>query len=356
MSPKTAAEFGKQWPALQGRLRTFLRAKGVPPAEVDDYVQEVAARLVSFWPKIDRDRPIWPLAVTIALNLLRDRSRRVDLEVLGELPDRAGSNDVAEAGIARLELAAVVRAMESLTPSQRAALLQAIFPDDEDACSTSAEKMLRLRARRRLANAIGRACGGLTLKTRRLADSIHGFFSRAEAVTQALACATCLFVASAGSVLYVPYHGYESKLEIVTPPTLSATSGDVVPAGTSFASMSGERLSPGPASSAVSRGTDMATGKQRRSRGDRPQSASSSTGSSSRAPAAGLAVSDPPAIPGNPPVPAPGAPPAAPDQPVEAPDVSVGSPPSNEPPEPPAGDAPIETVEEVTTLVEEATR
>src|SRR5688500_14735303 len=207
MSPRAAAEFSKEWPALQSRLKTFLRCKGVGAGEIDDLVQEVATRLLSFWHKLDRDRPVWPLASTIALNLLRDRRRRPEREVLGDLPDLPSSFDAAQAGIARMELAEVLRAMDDLTPAQRTALLQAIEPEEDASRSTSAEKMLRMRARRRLANAVGRACAGVGLKFRRAGDAVHAFFTKTDAVAQALACATCLFVTTAGAASMYPEGG-----------------------------------------------------------------------------------------------------------------------------------------------------
>ena len=350
MSPRAAAEFGKQWPVLQRRLNAFLRGKGVPPSEIDDLVQEVAARLVSFWHKVDPDRPLWPLTVTIALNLVRDRGRRPDLELLGELPEVAGSADVANASIARLELAAVVRAMDALTPSQKAALLQSICPDEEIVRSTSAEKMLRMRARRRLANAVGRACGGLVLKARRLTDSLQGFFSKTDAMAQALACATCVFAVSAGStVLYPPFQAYGpgtpqativQHRTVVTPEKSAPVHASRV--------MPAEVLSPSRAtatatSSSGLKGRAVATG----SKGSDVPAMSAGT------PVQNLPVPGPPGVPPQPPVPtAPDAPstPPAPDQPSEAPDVGDG------PVQAPNGDAPLDPVEEVTTLLEKVKR
>jgi DNA-directed RNA polymerase specialized sigma24 family protein len=344
MSPRAAAEFGKQWPALQRRLNAFLRGKGVPPSEIDDIVQEVAARLVSFWHKVDPNRPLWPLTVTIALNLVRDRGRRPDLEFPGELPDVAGPGDVADAGIARLELAAVVRAMDALTPSQKAALLQSIFPDDETARSTSAEKMLRMRARRRLANAVGRACGGLALRTRRLTDSIQGFFSKTEAMAQALACATCVFAASAGSaVLYPPFEAYgagtSQEMLVVQQHAIASHAAHVSPTGSG--TLPAEVLSPSRTS-----GAQAATGSVNGKAAPAGSDHSTTPGTVAGAPVQNLPVPHPPEAP----VPsAPDAPhpPPAPDQPAEAPDLD------DLPVQSPAGDAPVGVVEEVTNVLGE---
>lgn len=347
MSPRAAAEFGKQWPVLQRRLNAFLRGKGVPPSEIDDLVQEVAARLVSFWHKVDPDRPLWPLTVTIALNLVRDRGRRPDLELLGELPEVAGSTDVADASIARLELAAVVRAMDALTSSQKAALLQTVAPDDESVPSTSAEKMLRMRARRRLANAVGRVGGGLALRTRRLTDSLQGFFAKADSVAQALACATCVLAASAGSaILYPGFQAYEEagSPRVVTEVQQHAlVSRDANVASNGSGALSSEVLSPSRASGSRS----SASGVKGQALSTGAKGSSGSAGSAS-SPVQNLPIPEPPGVPPQPPVPAapdaPSAPPT-PDQPAEASDVGQG------PVQAPQGDAPLNPVEEVTTLL-----
>ena len=203
MSPKAAAEFTKQWSALESRLRSFLLAKRVSACDVDDLVQETAARLLSLWHKVDARKPLWPLTVTIALNLVRDRSRKPDVEVLGDPPELAWSVDAEHAGLARLELARVLHAMQDLTDSQRVALLQVFEPDAISERSEAADKMLRMRARRRLANAIGRASAGLAFRFRRAADGLHALL-RSEGITQALACATCLFVTTAGAGAMYP--------------------------------------------------------------------------------------------------------------------------------------------------------
>ena len=348
MSPRAAAEFGKQWPALQRRLNAFLRAKGVSPSEIDDLVQEVAARLVSYWPKVDPDRPLWPLTVTIALNLVRDQGRRPDLEFLGELPEIAGHGDVADAGIARLELAAVVRAMDALTPSQKAALLQSISPDDEAARSTSAEKMLRMRARRRLANAVGRAFGGLALKTRRLTDSIQGFLSKTDAMAQALACATCVFAASAGSaVLYPPFQTYQAGgQEVIAVQQNALASQDALVSPQASSDLGTEVLSPSRTSAA-----GPSTGGVEGKAVSRKSGNSTAPGTVTGTPVQSLPVPKPPGVPE---APVPGAPdadappaPSAPDQPTEAPGLGDG------PVQAPSGDAPVAPVEEVTNLLKE---
>ena len=211
MSPTAAAEFTKNWPLLERRLRSFLAAKRVAPCDIDDLVQETAARLLSVWSKVDPGRPLWALTVTIALNLVRDRRRKPDVEVLCDPPEREWTIDAERAGLARMELGKVLRAMADLTESQRAALIQVVEPGFVSDRTEAADKMLRMRARRRLANAIGRASAGLAIKLRRVGDALHGLLTKGEGVTQALACATCLFVTTAGAGALYPAMDAEAQ-------------------------------------------------------------------------------------------------------------------------------------------------
>ncbi len=76
MSPEPSRAFEAEWSVLSQRLRLLLVRKRVQPSFHDDLIQETAVRLLSMWETVDRRRPLWPLTVTIALNLLRDRWRR----------------------------------------------------------------------------------------------------------------------------------------------------------------------------------------------------------------------------------------------------------------------------------------
>lgn len=357
MSPRAAAEFSKQWPALQRRLRAFLRGKSVGAGEIDDLVQEVATRLLSFWHKLDRDKPVWPLTATIALNLLRDRNRKADLEVLGELPDIAASFDAARLGIARMELADVLRAMDELTPAQRNALLNAIEPDQDGERSTSAEKMLRLRARKRLANAVGRACGVFGLKVRRVGDALHALFSKSDAVAQAFACATCLFVTTAGAASLYPemsalgIDGVTARpATTVSVSPQSATS--LITAGTSTNS---EVLSPEHRAAYSERSGDEGPGTGRRE-GSAAADEQTGTSSGNATPGTNIPLPDqPPTVPGgDAPIPAP----SPPDAPSTAPEPGVesgGSVPEGSPLQAPS-DVPTATVETVTGTLNKAGR
>lgn len=198
MSPDLEKSFVRQWPAVERRLRLLMGAKKVRTSDAEDLVQETATRLLTVWHKVDRNRDPWPLALTIALNLVRDRGRRSGREILGELPEIPVPLTAEEAGIARLELRRVLLAMADLTAAQRQALIEGLERDAGSAALSSSTKMLRLRARRRLANALGRASAGVTLRARRLADSLFGALWRGDPLAPSLACLTCLFVGASG--------------------------------------------------------------------------------------------------------------------------------------------------------------
>ena len=152
MSPELVDSFEKQWPEVSKRLAGMLAGKRVNATKREDLVQETGLRLFGMWESVDRNRPVWPLAVTIALNLIRDEARRKrDLEILGVMPDLPAGHDVEEEGLARLELERVQEAMSKLSPAHRSVLM--IEMGDVPPTSvkgSNATKMLRHRARRAL--------------------------------------------------------------------------------------------------------------------------------------------------------------------------------------------------------------
>ena len=152
MSPELVGAFEKQWPEVSKRLTGLLASKNVPACKRDDVVQETGLRLFGMWEKVDRARPVWPLVVTIALNLLRDEARKnPEREVLGTVPDIPTIHDVEHEGLARLELERVQHALAQLSPSHRSVLLDEIVPHAEvPKEARNATKMMRLRARRAL--------------------------------------------------------------------------------------------------------------------------------------------------------------------------------------------------------------
>ena len=174
MSPEAKRSFEAEWAVLSRRLRLLLGRKRVPAAQHDDLVQETALRLLSMWDSVDLRRSLWPLTVTIALNLLRDRGRVVTRDdLVAEVPELESSYDVETVGIARLELQRVRRAMEELSPTYRSALMREIGSSaSADGPEGAAEKMVRMRARRKLKLALEHVSGLVALRVRRFTDLI----------------------------------------------------------------------------------------------------------------------------------------------------------------------------------------
>ena len=159
--------FEEWWAELADAVRAWLLRRRVPPHLTDDIVQETGLRLFKMWDEIDAMRSPRGLAFTIASNLLWDeRNRRAAREIVGEVPEQS-CEDVERAGIARLELARVRRAMSRLSPQQRSVLLAEIGEDDsEPASSADAIKMMRMRARRKLTTLLETSPAGIFVALR----------------------------------------------------------------------------------------------------------------------------------------------------------------------------------------------
>ncbi len=197
MTPQARRAFELEWPKLDARLRRVLGRKGVPREEWDDLVQETGARLYSMWERVDPDRPTLPLAVTIMTNLLCDRARRSVLrEVSGEVPERESLQDVERESFLRLDLANVHRALAALSVAQRRALLDEMLGIEAIASRRDADKMLRMRARRKLTAMVERVSALAPLRLLRMGDSVRDAVAVREAL-HAFACVACLVGASA---------------------------------------------------------------------------------------------------------------------------------------------------------------
>jgi hypothetical protein len=137
--------------------------------------------------------------VTIALNLLRDESRRHHEGTTEHIPDVREPVDVEAAGIARAELNRVLSAMSALTPAQRSALLREIGNGNGNGHTNgngngaAAEKMLRMRARRKLREALEKVSGLVLWRLRRLGNLFNGgAWGGQDTLVQGIACVGCL--------------------------------------------------------------------------------------------------------------------------------------------------------------------
>ena len=288
MSPEDRHEFENVWPELSLRLKSFLARKRIPFDQREDLVQETGARLVANWDKVDTARPTWPLAMTIALNLVRDRARKQS-ELIAEIPDMAQDYDLEAAGIARLELDRVRSAMSHLSSRQQEVLLAEI---GRETSTMRSDKMTRSRARRKLNHLVGRATAGLSLQFRRLADLVHAAVGT-DGALQGLGCSACALLAVTA---------------VLVPHTAPANSSELTPYQKSFGEldMSGRidvsELALSGAAARASAPGDRDSASIQRAR--RPLSARTSrpAGETATAPAAGQPVvpstSDLPALPG----------------------------------------------------------
>ena len=168
---QSEASFEAVWPDLQKRIQRFLSSKKVPDSHRDDVVQETGLRLYRMWDQVDPAGSPVGLALTIAMNIVRDNARRDSHRTVVEIePDVPALCDVERSGLARLEFSRVRRALTELTPAQRSVLLSELDRNQvPPEASPAAIKMLRMRARRNLSAILERAgCGVLVARWRRL--------------------------------------------------------------------------------------------------------------------------------------------------------------------------------------------
>lgn len=164
------------------------------PWLVDDIVQETGLRLFKRWDTVDPELSPWGLTLTIAKNLLWDTThRQASRELLVDVPERPTSHNVEEAGIARLELWRVARAMGRMSPRHRSVLLAEVGGAEATGPTAAATKMTRMRARKRL-NALlegaSASCLAATGALRRWALDLQQFVRRSMPLFEGSASAT----------------------------------------------------------------------------------------------------------------------------------------------------------------------
>lgn len=170
----TASSFEEEWPALAARLGKRM-ARSCPDAcEREDLVQEVGLRLFRMWDRVD-DRPLWPLVLTIALNLRRDAHRSWHEPAILLTQDLPASFDVEREGLARVELRRVQQALQLLSEAHRSVLLAEIGKLPPMDMTPASMKMTRMRARRRLHQLLDSGSGAFALIPLRFKDRLIGW-------------------------------------------------------------------------------------------------------------------------------------------------------------------------------------
>jgi len=153
--------FDEAWPELETRLRRSLTARRVPAQDRDDVVQETALRVYRVWDSLDPTRSAWPFVVTVAVNfwrdIVRERTGRIAVVHPSASIEVTDHQDVERDVLARQELASVRIAWRALGPEQRRLLLATEEFADTVRPLRPAERVARMRARRQLARAVGRA-------------------------------------------------------------------------------------------------------------------------------------------------------------------------------------------------------
>ena len=153
--------FEEAWPELETRLRRSLTARGVPAQDRDDVVQETALRVYRVWDSLDATRSAWPFVVTVAVNywrdIVRERTGRIATVQPMATIEVTDHHDVERDVLARQELASVRAAWSALAPEQRRLLLATEEFADTVRPLRPAERVARMRVRRQLARAVGRA-------------------------------------------------------------------------------------------------------------------------------------------------------------------------------------------------------
>ncbi len=214
-----APSFEHSWEELRPRLERMLRQRGAEPHVVDDVVQETALRLLGAWDRIDGNEPLWPLARTIGRNCLADRYRGPVVLPLADLPDRPDPQELEERGLARARLSKVQTALQILPPNDRSILLAEVGVGPR-VHNSSASKMARLRARKRLHEVMDRiatAFSGVSVTWRKVyvwlnSQSPSDLQAAATSGTGLVAALSVVFIAfgSGDSVVVSPSpHGKE---------------------------------------------------------------------------------------------------------------------------------------------------
>lgn len=123
----TRADFERQWPEVSARLRRALLSWGATPELTDDLVQQVALKaLVSGAPANGPLVSFQAWCLTAGRHLHIDHARRRHERVAYDIVDAVDASDVLSRVCDRMDLAAVLAAMQSLPERERRLLVEAV--------------------------------------------------------------------------------------------------------------------------------------------------------------------------------------------------------------------------------------
>jgi DNA-directed RNA polymerase specialized sigma24 family protein len=164
-------KFEEKWPELETQLRAVLTRRRIPIDAREDVLQETALRLLRSWDRV-RPESLWAFSLTVALNIVRDEARKKERHDRSCLENPAVDRDPEHEALVRLELERVRVALTSMNERQRTVLLGEIGEAVHEA-STPAQKMARLRARRRLRALLEDASALVALPVMKLRRWMH---------------------------------------------------------------------------------------------------------------------------------------------------------------------------------------
>jgi DNA-directed RNA polymerase specialized sigma24 family protein len=168
-SDEVSPSFEEEWPELARRLERFLAARGVEQWLRADVIQETATRLYARWETLDHSMPLWNLAATIAVRVVHNHRRKESRIQLVPDPVPIHRDDVHLRGLQRAQLDKTRSALQHLTTDQRRVLLAEVGEALLPAGTSNRVKVLRLRARARLREALGPwAPSAITIRLRYL--------------------------------------------------------------------------------------------------------------------------------------------------------------------------------------------
>lgn len=164
-------KFEERWPELETQLRGVLTRRRIPVDEREDVLQETALRLIRNWDRV-RAESLWAFSLTVALNIVRDEARKKERHDRSCLESPIVDRDPEHEALVRLELERVRVALTTMNERQRTVLLSEIGEAVHEA-STPAQKMARLRARRRLRALLEDASALVALPVMKLRRWVH---------------------------------------------------------------------------------------------------------------------------------------------------------------------------------------